>query len=245
MLSEKAVQKDIVVSRLETTEEKKVDTSHEAVGLMAATDSADAALQSKVTTPSRKNIPSSASNDRRKKESLSPPETASMKEEESSRESVENADAAQPDTSREADQSLQGRSAGITVKPSAARKQEMPEPASSELQEVVVTGYGATKRRENDAEARKNMGSTRFAPADGWQAFHRYINENKRLTSSGENKVEQLTFMINENGRPVNIRIVQSISREHDVEALRLLNQGPSWKVLRGRNRKVILEIVF
>lgn len=174
---------------------------------------------------------------------LVPPAMSSA--EPSKAERVEDVVSTPADTPRQVDQALQGRAAGIEVRKTRSASKPHVDTVhidEAQLNEVVVTGYGATNT-ESTEEVVKNTSSRRFAPQGGWDAFHRYINENKNLPA--KNDIERLSFRLDETGKPIDIKIVRSISPEVDEEAIRLLTNGPSWKILRGKNRRLFIEFRF
>lgn len=132
---------------------------------------------------------------------------------------------------------LQGNVAGIQVDKDA------------ELDEVVVVGYSAKKQlskksSSSTVEARKMRS---IAPEGGWEAFGQYLNENKIITGADSLKkgVQIISFTVGATGRPQDIKIRKSISPAHDMEAIRLLENGPDWKIIEGKKRKVRLQIIF
>jgi hypothetical protein len=115
-------------------------------------------------------------------------------------------------------------------------------PVASELNEVVVVGY-STQRRATDASIKTF--SKRFEPQGGWEAFNTYIQANKKLAAPEDNNLEMISFLPGVNGKPTDYHILHSISREHDQETIRLLESGPRWKILKGRNRRLFLKVQF
>lgn len=174
---------------------------------------------------------------------LVPPAVSSV--EPSKAERVEDVVSAHPDTTPQVDQTLQGRAAGIEVRKTRSASRPHVDTVhmdEAQLNEIVVTGYGATNA-ESTEEVVKNTSSRRFAPEGGWDAFHRYISINKKIPVMSD--IERLSFRLDETGKPIDIKIVRSISPEVDEEAIRLLTNGPSWKILRGKNRRLFIEIRF
>jgi hypothetical protein len=135
---------------------------------------------------------------------------------------------------------LEGRAAGVDVR----RAEE----DDSMFDEVVVVGFG--QNAANNARSKAvSAGSAekRVIPGNGWDAFQRYIKDSANINSadsvfSGE---EQLSFTIGDDGLPESIKILRSISPSHDRESIRLLQNGPSWRVTKGRKREVRLKIIF
>jgi TonB family protein len=112
------------------------------------------------------------------------------------------------------------------------------------LEEVVVTSaYGNQKKREV-MQTRKVVDT--LEPAEGWAYFDDYIarsldaRADQELQSvSGEVK---LSFEVNRNGEPVNIRVEKSLCPRCDEEAIRLLKEGPKWKKKKNKKGKVTIR---
>ena len=83
-------------------------------------------------------------------------------------------------------------------------------------------------------------------PTVGEKAYNDYIEKNrKRLSDTAGEKPHGkviLIFNVNEKGRPVDIRVLRSLSQAADREAVRLLQSGPDWTVNSSNTR---LEIAF
>ena len=116
--------------------------------------------------------------------------------------------------------------------------------ANNELSEVVVVGFGTSRNNANERTL-NTAGSKRFEPEGGWTTFHNYINNNRTLKAPPDNNLEEVSFIPDEKGKPSDIRILRSISREHDAEAIRLLTEGPSWKILRGKKKRITIHMYF
>jgi len=111
----------------------------------------------------------------------------------------------------------------------------LPNPPKEE--EVLLS---KEKRDANFYARKERMITDTLEPAQGWLAFDNYIaenlqNKNNELLKSYEGEVE-LSFEINKNGEPVNIKVVRSLCARCDEEAKRLLKEGPKWK--RGKSKQ-------
>jgi hypothetical protein len=131
---------------------------------------------------------------------------------------------------------LQGRAAGIVIN-DKTKKEE----ADTSFAEVVVVGYGAAKKAAANGTSNK-----RITPEGGWKSFDEYINSNKRISGPDSlvTGAEEITFNIDEAGVPFDFRILRSLSDTHDKETIRLLKEGPTWNVEKGR-RRLRLRIKF
>ncbi|HTJ11176.1 MAG TPA: carboxypeptidase-like regulatory domain-containing protein [Dinghuibacter sp.] len=123
-------------------------------------------------------------------------------------------------------------------------------PDTSRLNEVVVVGYGTSKT----GLARKAMGAyhavtdTNAAqPLEGWSNYNDYISSNLQLPDQAiVNHIHgevDLTFEVDETGKPVNISVAKSLCDSCDAEAIRLLQQGPGWS--KGKKAKGKLKVKF
>ena len=136
---------------------------------------------------------------------------------------------------------LSGKAAGIVVKDEDFD--------DSSLNEVVIVGYSINSKRTMNRSRAMSAERTkkRVAPENGWNAFERYIKDSTIINTAdsvytGE---ELIKFTIGDEGTPGSIEILKSISPSHDKEAMRLLQNGPAWKVLKGNKRVVTLRIIF
>ena len=115
---------------------------------------------------------------------------------------------------------------------------------SSSLREVVVVAYGSQNR---SSEKYPRVIIDTLEPAEGYVKFDDYIASNLKMpeelktkTVSGE---VQLSFDVNKEGQPVNIKVEKSLCQKCDEEAVRLLKDGPKWK--KKKNKKGKLTIKF
>ena len=54
-----------------------------------------------------------------------------------------------------------------------------------------------------------------------------------------------MSFEVNKKGDLADFKIEQSLSKLHDEEAIRLIKQGPSWKLRSGRKARVTVMVRF
>lgn len=97
------------------------------------------------------------------------------------------------------------------------------------LSEVVVTGYGASRTKEE-----KPVAATPAQPATGEGNYRRYLKQHLRYPAAAlplkvKGKVV-VGFTVNENGQLENLRVLKSLHPACDAEALRLIQEGPAWK---------------
>lgn len=120
---------------------------------------------------------------------------------------------------------------------------------NNSLDEVVVTGSGQRQRRELKEYKTKfpRVLVQDAEPASGWIEFDKYIEANKKvldgdIIKSGEVVV---SFLVNRNIVLSGFKIEQSLSPAQDAEALRLLKEGPSWRLLKGKKTRVLVIVRF
>jgi TonB family protein len=99
----------------------------------------------------------------------------------------------------------------------------------SELDEVIVTGYGRAQ-----SIAKKDYGPGGYVapvPVIGKEAFDKYLQENQhRIDSTGQRAVVVVSFIVRSDGKLDSISIVRSADKLFSDEAIRLIKTGPSWK---------------
>lgn len=144
---------------------------------------------------------------------------------------------------KQSSEQLQSRAEGTEI--SGAESEAAEINADGKLDEVVVAGYGRQKKAANVTKQGKKK--ERIAPVGGWEAFDSYINLNKRISTADslKNHIQEVSFVIDKEGRPGDIKIRRSISPAHDADAIRLLQEGPEWEILKGKKRKVTMRILF
>ena len=104
-----------------------------------------------------------------------------------------------------------------------------------------------TKKNKNNRRISAERAEKRIIPQNGWEEFEQYIKDSTKITTAdsvftGE---EYLSFTIGDDGLPESIKILRSVSPSHDREAIRLLQNGPAWKVTKGKSREIRLKIIF
>ena len=145
-----------------------------------------------------------------------------------------------PRNQAKAAQQIEGRAAGID----ASRA----ETNDTVFDEVIVVGYGNTRKKNNRSKTlAAGRAERRVIPGNGWDEFERYIEDSTQINTAdsvftGE---EHLSFTIGDDGLPESIKILRSVSPSHDQEAIRLLQNGPAWKITNGKSREIRLKIIF
>jgi hypothetical protein len=122
----------------------------------------------------------------------------------------------------------------------------------SGLNEVVVTGLGM-KRKETMAEApsedQKKPDSlwTRATPVIGRAAYLDYLAAGKKSlgADSSIHGTVGISFDIDQKGQLSNFKIEQSLSPVQDAGTIRLISEGPSWKLIRGKKARLLVSVSF
>lgn len=113
------------------------------------------------------------------------------------------------------------------------------QPQQSELQEIVI-GNTTARRKTTPSPAAAAVAADTLEPMNGWTDFEAYVVD--RLASEPARKdvslrgTVRLSFELNSDGAPINIRVEESLCPSCDEAAIRLLKEGPKWKK-RTRNR--------
>jgi TonB family protein len=87
-------------------------------------------------------------------------------------------------------------------------------------------------------------------PNGGWQSFRHYLRDQIRYPIQAfEDSIEGevlLEFSINQEGRPIQIVVTNSLGYGCDKEAIRLLQNGPAWSLaVEATFNKQIVAIPF
>jgi hypothetical protein len=122
----------------------------------------------------------------------------------------------------------------------------------SGLNEVVVTGLGM-KRKETMAEVpsddQKKPDSlwTSATPATGRAAYLDYLAAGKKSlgADSAIQGTVSISFDINQKGQPFNFKIEQSLSPVQDAGTIRLISEGPPWKLIHGKKARLLVSVSF
>jgi len=108
------------------------------------------------------------------------------------------------------------------------------------LSEVVINNQKPNaSARSRQVEA--NMKLEEPEPADGWDNYDAYLannlNEPEEIKTKQNNGGQvQVSFEVNKDGEPVNIKVEKSLCNKCDKEAIRLIKEGPKWR--RNANKK-------
>jgi hypothetical protein len=116
----------------------------------------------------------------------------------------------------------------------------------SNLSEVVISN----KKPNATARANDSRKLIEPEPQDGWVKYDSYLANNLNIPddfqqkNSSDNSV-QLSFEVDKNGEPINIRIEKSLCSSCDKEAIRLVKEGPKWKRNASKKGRTTVTINF
>jgi len=124
------------------------------------------------------------------------------------------------------------------------------QPATASLSEVVITKPSSNAKREKSNYKTKypSVLVQDAEPANGWIEYEKYIENNKRInpddpnTKSGE---VVISFQVNRKSELSDFKIEQRLSVAQDAEAIRLIKEGPSWRLLKGKKARIMVIIRF
>ncbi len=133
-------------------------------------------------------------------------------------------------------QKAEGFSNQITLKPKAA-----------DLNEVAVTGYGAKKKTSLTRAKDVTIKILDAEPTISWDAYTGYLEKNKHVPEELKDTHGEVivSLIVDINNRLKSFSIEKSLDEELDAEAIRLIKEGPSWKLLKGKKARVSVTVKF
>ncbi|MEP6728453.1 MAG: carboxypeptidase-like regulatory domain-containing protein, partial [Bacteroidota bacterium] len=121
-------------------------------------------------------------------------------------------------------------------------------PAQNNLGEaVVVQSNGAERKKESTAQSKDiSIKILDAEPVIGWTAYNDYLQKNKKTTDDTKNIHGNVVVSFEVHSKLVNnFRIEQSLDEDLDAEAIRLIKEGPAWKLLKGKKATVTVTVRF
>jgi CarboxypepD_reg-like domain len=134
-------------------------------------------------------------------------------------------------------------------------------PDTVALNEVVVSrGYqdiSANRKSATDNKAlnQSNAVQDKYSsvvvqqaqPVYGWVQYEQYLDESKRtpVNNPGLKGEVVVSFLVSKKGELSGYKIEQSLAKEYDDEAIRLVKEGPRWKSLTSRRSRVTIIVRF
>ncbi|MBB5635698.1 hypothetical protein HDF26_003888 [Pedobacter cryoconitis] len=81
-------------------------------------------------------------------------------------------------------------------------------------------------------------------PVGGWVNLDTYLNDHNKLRGAGDQLVE-LSFLVDNEGKPVDLKVTKGINKEFDEEAIRLIKEGPKWEQPKNKETRVTYTVSF
>lgn len=122
------------------------------------------------------------------------------------------------------------------------------------LQEVMVNANQKFARKKEMAKSLDEKDgyiptvmSQDAQPVYGWVGYEQYLAENKRRPQDNPHLVGEvvISFMVDKKQQISDFKVEKSLSPQHDVEALRLVREGPPWKLRKGRKARATVIVRF
>jgi hypothetical protein len=125
-------------------------------------------------------------------------------------------------------------------------------PSTTNLDEVVVVGYGMHRKEArlaapSDSDEKLDSTWSSAAPVIGRLAYLQYLSiaKNKLGLDSTITGTETISFLVSRNEPLSAFKIERSLSPAHDAGILRLITDGPAWRLFRGRKTRVSVTVNF
>ena len=121
---------------------------------------------------------------------------------------------------------------------------------SDKLEEVVVSAYG-TKKTQRSLSRKAGIETGSIAkqnaePVYGWITYNKYLEDNVRKPADNSAGGEVVvSFSVNRKGELADFTILRSLSEAADKEAIRLIKEGPAWKIRKGKKVTTALTVHF
>jgi hypothetical protein len=118
------------------------------------------------------------------------------------------------------------------------------EPGKQALEEVVVTGYGTERKKDVSKMSGKVQNAV---PNIGWIEYEKYLETNKKPPAANPLMKGEVvvSFQVKRPAVLSDFKIEKSLSSEYDKEAIRMIREGPSWKLLNGRKTRITVIVRF
>jgi hypothetical protein len=118
------------------------------------------------------------------------------------------------------------------------------EPSNQTLDEVVITGYGTQRKKDVSKTTVKVQNAV---PEAGWIEYEKYLEKNK--TPPAANPLMKgevvVSFQVKRPAILSDFKIEKSLSKDYDKEAIRLIQEGPAWKLLNVSKARITVIVKF
>lgn len=146
-----------------------------------------------------------------------------------------------------------------------ARVQVQPDTTPLSLNEVVLAGVAKKKEHVMDTDKFNKVSPAPVAqvqirgvsslpnkapmvsnPVGGWDKLFEYINTNNSFAKDKKvGQTVELSFRIDKNGSPTDIKIIQAADDQYEQEAIRLMINGPKWEKPEKAKSRMTFKIDF
>ncbi|MGQ0738661.1 MAG: carboxypeptidase-like regulatory domain-containing protein [Bacteroidota bacterium] len=115
------------------------------------------------------------------------------------------------------------------------------------LAQIVIPKGPNSKNRPSD----NNRKLIEPEPKDGWEKYDSYlanplnVPEDFKQQKANDNNSVEVSFEVDKNGEPVNIRVEKSLCSSCDKEAIRLVKEGPKWRRNASKKGRTTVTINF
>lgn len=82
-------------------------------------------------------------------------------------------------------------------------------------------------------------------PETGWKKFEVYIDQNKKQVDSSVRGVVEVSFRVNADGTRSHFKIEKSLHPSLDADAIRLIREGPAWRVTKGQSALARVSVIY
>jgi hypothetical protein len=84
-------------------------------------------------------------------------------------------------------------------------------------------------------------------PVYGWVSYDQYLENNKKIPVDPPSLKGNVavSFVVNKKGELSDFKVERSLAKSYDEEAIRLISQGPAWKLLKGRKARITVIVRF
>ncbi len=108
----------------------------------------------------------------------------------------------------------------------------MSEDSDMTMDEVVVVGYGTTKKQSVTGAVSAIIQDREAMPALGWEKYQAYLDDaclHPTIGSPAKKVVVKLSFVVNPGGDLEQFKILRSTNDKYNQEAIRIVETGLSW----------------
>jgi hypothetical protein len=121
------------------------------------------------------------------------------------------------------------------------------QPANAALDEVQVTAKKSSAKRSRYQTSYPTVMLQDAEPVYGWVSYEQYLETNKKVPDDlpALKGNVAVSFVVNKKGELSDFKIEQSLTKSYDDEAIRLISQGPAWKLLKGRKARITVIVRF